>query len=80
MEALSRRVFLKYAAMVGLVTWSVSPLYAKGSKAVFKYQDTPQDGKKCATCVYFLPKTGECKMVDGAIKPEGWCRIYVQKK
>lgn len=80
MEVSSRRVFLKYMAMLGLVTWSTTPLYAKVPKATFKYQDMPNDGKKCATCTYFLPKTKECKMVEGAISPEGWCRIYVQKK
>lgn len=80
MEVSSRRVFLKYMALLGLVTWSASPLYAKTPKATFKYQDTPMDGKKCADCVYFLPSTSECKMVEGPISPNGWCRIYSKKK
>jgi hypothetical protein len=80
MNISSRRVFLKYMAMLGLITWSTTPLYAKVPKATFKYQDTPMDGKKCINCTYFIPETNECKMVEGAISPEGWCRIFVQKK
>ncbi|MDD5156919.1 hypothetical protein [Sulfurimonas sp.] len=56
MEALSRRVFLKYAAMLGLVTWSTTPLYAKVPKATFKYQDMPNDGKNVQLVPIFFHK------------------------
>lgn len=80
MEVLTRRVFFKYMAMLGLVTWSTTPLYAKVPKDTFKYQDTPMDSKRCSNCVYFLADTKECKMVEGTISPDGWCRIYLEKK
>lgn len=57
---------------------------AKGSKAQYKYQDTPKDGKKCAQCTFFLPgksasADGACKIVDGSISPNGWCMAYSPK-
>lgn len=79
MQISSRRVFLKYMAILGLVTWSTTALYAKSPKKAFKYQDTPSDGKKCSDCTYFLPESNTCKMVDGTISPEGWCTIYIKK-
>lgn len=67
-------------AMLGLVTWSTTPLYAKAPKKAFRYQETPLDGKKCSDCIYYLPETSECKMVEGSISPDGWCTIYMKKK
>ena len=80
MELLTRRVSFKYMAVLGLVTWSTTPLHAKVSKDTFKYQDMPNEGKRCSDCVYFLSDTKECKMVEGIIDPDGWCRIYQEKK
>jgi len=78
MNDLSRRVFLRYMAVLGLVAFSASPLLAKGSKAQYKYQDTPKDGKVCVECMHFLPKTNECRMVEGSIDPQGWCAAYYE--
>lgn len=80
MEVSTRRSFLKYMSILGLAAWSTTPLYAKVSQATFKYQDMPENGNKCLDCVYFLPATNECKMVEGVISPDGWCRIYLKKK
>lgn len=54
MKDLSRRVFLRYMAILGLAIFSVTPLYAKGSKEQYKYQDTPKDGNKCLDCMHFI--------------------------
>ncbi|EQB39453.1 hypothetical protein M947_05525 [Sulfurimonas hongkongensis] len=79
MEDLSRRVFFRYMAVLGLATFSATPLLAKGSKAQYNYQETPKDGKICADCMHFLPKTNECRMVEGSINPQGWCSAYYER-
>lgn len=58
---------------------------AKGSKAQFKYQDTPKNGQKCADCRFYIRgKTrnarGGCTLVAGSISPNGWCIAYAKKK
>lgn len=65
-------------AILGLVAWSTTPLYAKATKDNVKYQDTPKDGKKCIDCIHFLAATNECKVVEGSISPDGWCTVYVK--
>jgi len=42
------------------------------------YQDAPKGDQRCDTCTLFLPDSG-CKIVDGTIRPEGWCKFYVAK-
>ena len=78
MSISKRRNFFKYMAVLGLVSFSVSPLEAKLTKEQIKYQDTPNFGRKCADCLHFLPKTNECKIVEGSINPNGWCSVYVK--
>jgi hypothetical protein len=41
-----------------------------------EYQDSPKDIRMCATCTLFLPPKS-CKVVDGEISPEGWCKLFV---
>jgi hypothetical protein len=47
----------------------------KLTRAEAEYQDTPQDIRMCATCSLFLPPKG-CKVVEGDVKPEGWCKLF----
>lgn len=89
-ENLSRRRFLKNAAIVGgvaaLSTVSL-PRQAraddsgKAPQAAVKYQDQPHNNQHCSECMYFLPpsggsKTGHCKVVQGNIAPNGWCMLF----
>lgn len=76
MNVLSRRVFFKYVAMLGLLTWSATPLQAKTTKEKGAYQKTPKDGKKCADCLHFISDTNECKVIEGSVSPNGWCKLY----
>jgi hypothetical protein len=47
----------------------------KMSKQQAEYQDTPKDIQMCATCTLFvLPRS--CKVVEGDISPNGWCKVY----
>jgi hypothetical protein len=48
----------------------------KISQAAVAYQDHPQDDKRCGKCLQFQAPDS-CKMVDGAISPQGFCRIFV---
>ncbi len=79
MKITTRRSFFNYMALLGLVTFSATPLHAKGPKEAFKYQESPKDGKKCSDCIHFIAQSNECKVVRGSISPEGWCTLYNQK-
>ena len=35
--------------------------------------------ERCELCKYFLPKTNECRLVGGVIKPEAWCKEFERK-
>lgn len=59
------------------------PLAARGqqagveklSKAQAQYQDSPRGIAMCATCTLFVAPRA-CKVVDGDISPNGWCKEY----
>jgi hypothetical protein len=43
-----------------------------------QYQNTPNNGQKCSTCVNFVAPNA-CKVVSGTINPNGWCVAYAPK-
>lgn len=47
----------------------------KLSKAQAQYQDRPRGIAMCATCTLFVAPRA-CKVVDGDISPNGWCKEY----
>ena len=47
----------------------------KLSPAEAHYQDTPRGGLSCAGCTLFV-KPRSCKVVEGDISPNGWCRLF----
>ena len=47
----------------------------KISKGAVAYQDQPDGDKECAKCAQFEPPAG-CKLVDGPISPQGYCRLF----
>jgi hypothetical protein len=51
---------------------------AKMSQSVVQYQAMPKNGENCAKCKQFAAPNA-CKLVDGAISPNGWCRLWVAK-
>ncbi|RXJ80773.1 high-potential iron-sulfur protein [Arcobacter sp. F2176] len=73
---LKRREFFKSITFLSLITFSTTPLHAKGSKEQFKYQDTPKNGKACKDCMHFEAETNTCKIVKGSIDANGWCTLY----
>jgi hypothetical protein len=79
MQMVSRRNFFKKLALLGLVTFSTTTMYAKGAKDKFNYQDIPKDDKKCIDCMHFISETNECRIIEGTINPNGWCTLYFKK-
>jgi len=73
----NRRDFLRYLAVLGLIPFATTARAAKLAKESVLYQEMPNEGKVCRDCMHYLPETSECKLVAGAINPEGWCRLYV---
>jgi hypothetical protein len=49
-----------------------------------KYQSTPNGGLHCSDCALFVPgksatDDGTCKIIPGAVSPNGWCAAYSKK-
>jgi len=55
---------------------STAVAVAKISEAAVGYQDHPNGDKECSKCMQFQPPNS-CKMVDGTINPQGYCRIFM---
>jgi hypothetical protein len=79
---LSRRLLLQStvgtigaAAMTAARTMPASATI-KISKAAVAYQDHPQDDKRCGKCLQFQTPDS-CKMVDGPVSSQGYCRIFM---
>jgi hypothetical protein len=76
----SKRNFLRLA-VAGLFGSLLRPRQAhaqaaaKMSKVQAEYQDSPKGIQSCATCSLFDEPRG-CKIVDGDISPDGWCKAY----
>lgn len=57
---------------------------SKASQSSMHYQSTPNDGKHCSLCQYFVPgkdatSDGSCQIVDGSISPNGYCIAFNAK-
>ena len=82
---LSRRVFLQRVATYGAGAAVVQGLgsrlasaQAKAAQNAVSYQDKPKGAQRCDGCSSFQPPNG-CKMVEGAISPQGWCSLFTKK-
>jgi hypothetical protein len=47
----------------------------KMTKLDVDYQDGPKGLQMCSTCSLFDPPTS-CKIVEGVVSPNGWCKNY----
>ncbi|HEX4407297.1 MAG TPA: hypothetical protein VH206_00865 [Xanthobacteraceae bacterium] len=75
----SKRYFLRLAMLGSLAAiGGARNARAEGekmSKQQAEYQETAKDIQMCATCTLFvLPRS--CKVVEGDISPNGWCKVY----
>ena len=79
-----RRIVVRGARIVGIVavtTITGACLASKASKSELMYQDHRHDGKGCGDCKFFSPTTsaddtGQCSVVDGVVKRDGWCLAF----
>ena len=75
-----RRRLLR-AAFVSVAAWFASAAISwvrareKTLKKEAEYQDSPKDVRMCATCTLFDPPKS-CKVVEGEISPNGWCKAF----
>jgi hypothetical protein len=79
----SRRYLLKQALLLGGAAcagaFAARDAHAqKAPKEAMKYQDKPNGDQKCSNCMQFEPP-GSCKVVEGAISPNGYCIAWVKK-
>lgn len=52
---------------------------SKASQASVQYQPQPKGEQKCDGCLQFIAESNTCKVVEGQISPDGWCRLWVKK-
>jgi len=50
----------------------------KATKAAVAYQDSPKGAQRCDNCAPFQPPSG-CRIVDGSVSPQGWCKVWQRK-
>lgn len=77
----SRRSLLRGTAAAASLLCTKAELaeaQPKISKVAVNYQDHPDGEKRCDKCAQFQPPAA-CKMVDGAISPQGSCRIFMPR-
>jgi hypothetical protein len=59
--------------------WVARPAKAQSddrmTKARAEYQDMPNGIYSCAICTLFVPP-GTCKVVQGEVSPNGWCKAF----
>jgi hypothetical protein len=81
-KKISRRSVLKTViAVAGAAPLAISaarPAYAKVPKQSVSYRETPNAGNSCAICGNFIAPSS-CKLVEGAINPNGWCGLFKPK-
>ena len=67
------------AAAAPLVLAGRTALAAKVPQSAAAYVDQTPNENNCAGCLHFEADAMSCKLVDGAIKAEGWCSFWVAK-
>jgi High potential iron-sulfur protein len=86
-DSLQRRSFLGGIAMLlplGAFANKARADASKASQAQMQYQMSPNNGKHCSLCKFFIPAqdanaSGTCQIVDGSISPNGYCIAYSAK-
>jgi hypothetical protein len=87
-QAESKRYFVRLAPLrllglsgfLGAIGMCAAPAPTRAageklSKQQAEYQDSPKGLQMCATCTLF-EAPHSCKMVEGDVNPNGWCKDY----
>jgi hypothetical protein len=84
-QGLSRRRLLRVgayavgaAALIGAASTGADAQVKKASQKDSGYQESPMGGKACSQCRNFQAP-GSCTVVEGAISPNGYCRLFAKK-
>lgn len=76
---MSKRALLRLVVLAAggasVRPWRTAAETDKMSKQQADYQDSPKGIAMCATCTLFVAPHA-CKVVDGAVSPNGWCKVY----
>ena len=80
---LSRRNVLRGVTLTAGSAALLAALTTQRAEAKMKqeaagYQATPKDGQRCSGCTVFVAPAS-CRLVDGTISPDGYCRFFVKK-
>ena len=70
-------------ALAGLLAAGATGVARADSRVDLKYQSTPNGQQQCSLCVLFVPgkaatDDGTCKVITGAISPNGWCTAFAK--
>jgi hypothetical protein len=75
----SRRAAIAAAlgGVSGVLLFPAAPAFAadKMTRAQAQYQDTPNGIYSCGMCTLFEAPNG-CKVVEGEISRDGWCKAF----
>jgi len=75
----SRRKLLRaaigYASAALVLRIAPADAADKMTRVRAEYQDMPNGIYSCGTCTLFVPPNG-CKVVEGEIGKDGWCKAY----
>lgn len=55
---------------------AATPPASKVSKVDAAYQEQPKGDQQCASCQFFIAESSTCKLVEGDISPQGWCKFW----
>ncbi len=71
-------------AVIG--TFTEASATASVDQKTAQYQSKPKSGHQCSGCSLYIPaktnptkSNGTCKVVKGAISPQGWCKFFAPK-
>jgi len=76
----SRRDVLHLGAFATVTTvLGSSAVQAKASQTAVAYQGDPKGTQRCDNCALWEAPNA-CKVVEGQIAPQGWCKAWVPAK
>ena len=67
------------AGAVPVLLSGITAAYAKVKQKDVHHQQDAKDGQQCSACANFEAPKG-CKLVEGEIKPDGWCQLFKAQK
>jgi len=76
-----RRMVLRSLFAAGCALCLPRVSLARGGKMTkdqAQYQDTPKGDQKCSACMHYIEPNG-CRVVEGNISPDGWCKLWFKK-